>query len=386
MRKTKIIILFVGFIYVMGGVAAGVQADELKDLKERVLKLEEQIGKGGSLTKKGLLWKLSGELELEFVDTQSDASIDETKAHFQVDKFALAPTVYLEENINFYGNIEFTTDGASVAEAYLDFINLPLNSRLRTGYFYRFIEIDRKTEKHCLAGNGFWRDGSMGIMWKTEQDSFYGIASLTHGQELNTKQVGEDSSYKIIHDNMKSDNYVGIRELGLGLGVKQDLEQIGSIDVLGFSYLDKLSLADITFLQANVNGYTSNDDKQQRNGVNLTYFLKEFTFISQYIASVDGKLKRNAWILQPSYKFDLPLDWKHCKSHELLVRYGAYNVNTSRVVALPTTWDREELTIALITNVAENIKLKTEYSINAEKTGGSDVKNNEIVIQLETKF
>jgi len=40
----------------------------------------------------------------------------------------------------------------------------------------------------------------------------------------------------------------------------------------------------------------------------------------------------------------------------------------------------------LITELAKNVKLKTEYYINDEKTGGRDVDNNELLVQLEFKF
>ena len=52
----------------------------------------------------------------------------------------------------------------------------------------------------------------------------------------------------------------------------------------------------------------------------------------------------------------------------------------------PLTWDREELTLAVIAEIFKNLKLKTEYTVNTEETGNDEVDNNELVIQLELDF
>ena len=132
--------------------------------------------------------------------------------------------------------------------------------------------------------------------------------------------------------------------------------------------------------------YTSNDDDQYRIGTNFNYILGNFNFLTQYINAEDGDLDRYAWFVQPSYKVKLPWDWKYCKAHDLLVRYGQYRVDTTTAFSKPCTWDREELTFAVITDIVKNIQLKTEYSINDEDTGNGDVNNNELLMQLKVKF
>lgn len=60
--------------------------------------------------------------------------------------------------------------------------------------------------------------------------------------------------------------------------------------------------------------------------------------------------------------------------------------NISNVFTDTLTWDREQHIVALITDVYKNIKLKTEYFMNEEKTGASRLANNEFLTHLEIKF
>lgn len=43
-------------------------------------------------------------------------------------------------------------------------------------------------------------------------------------------------------------------------------------------------------------------------------------------------------------------------------------------------------TLALIAELAKNLKLKAEYYMNGEDTGGDDVDNNELLMQLQIKL
>ena len=69
-----------------------------------------------------------------------------------------------------------------------------------------------------------------------------------------------------------------------------------------------------------------------------------------------------------------------------LIRYGRLNTDWTKSFSKPCSWDREMLIIALITELAKNVKLKTEYYINDEKIGGREINNDEVLVQLELKF
>lgn len=50
------------------------------------------------------------------------------------------------------------------------------------------------------------------------------------------------------------------------------------------------------------------------------------------------------------------------------------------------TWDRNQITLAVIIDILKDSKLKLEYYINDEDIGGKDIDNNEFLMQLEIKF
>ena len=80
------------------------------------------------------------------------------------------------------------------------------------------------------------------------------------------------------------------------------------------------------------------------------------------------------------------------RSVTALVRYGEWETNLDKEVALPGTWDRERLLLALITEVTREVEIKVEYTLNWENTGGgggagpSSVDNNELMIELQLFF
>ncbi len=367
--------------------AARIQSPE--EVAERITATEEKLEKppkGGLLSLKDARFEIGGELELEFVNTQDDTSISEPEPHFQLDKFVLSPRIHLADNVALNADIEMTQSDITVCVATLNFSDLVFDSELKIGLDSRFIAASRKTEAYPLIGNAFWRDEEIGVTWSMERKPFYGVLSVSQGLELDTKAVGEDNSYRMLQDNTLLGSYGGVKEVGVGLGVVKELGRGGAVDVLGFGYFNELSDADIAFLKSNLSSYNSNEERQCRTGLNLKYDLGNFNFFTQYITARDGDLSRYGWYVQPSYKVTLPVGWKYFKTHDLLVRYGRYNVNTPKAFSLPATWDREELLFAVITDVMQNVKLKTEYSINDEKTGNGAVRNDELLMQLEVSF
>lgn len=363
-----------------------------KEMEERVIAIEERLKEpyeGGLLSFKGKNWEIGGELELEFVDTQDDTNIGEPEPHFQIDKFSLIPRVHFAEDITLEADLYFQDSSARVDEAFVTFAKLPFNSELKVGLDDRFIMPKRMTERWPLAATAFWKDEEFGITWSTEQEPFYGILTWSQGLEIDETDVGEDDSsgnYAMLHDDSRRSNYGGIKEVGVGLGLKQELGDLGEVDILGFGYFNELTDNDISTLKSDISSYTSNDDEQYRIGANFDYTLRNFNFFAQYIDAKDGDLDRYAWYVQPSYKVELPFGWKYCNDHTFLVRYGEYDVDTTKAFGNPCTWGREELTFAVITEVAKNIKLKSEYTIDDEKTGDGEVDNDELVVQLELMF
>ncbi|MFH1783234.1 MAG: hypothetical protein ABH848_06425 [Candidatus Omnitrophota bacterium] len=400
------------FSYVLLFSASSLYADELSELKVQMKAMQKEMGKMQkkiealeiqapqaakeaegkkyAISKEVLeKFELGGEIEIEFVDTQKDTSTGEAEPHFQLDKIRLEPELQITEDIRFEADIDFDEDTADIDECYFMFQNLPSNSSLQIGKDDRFFKAEKYTERSPLAGTAFWKDEEWSLLLETEHEPFYAAFAWSQGLELDLKEVGEDDSsdvYEMIQDDTRKSSYNGIREVSLGLGLKKELGDFGEIDILGWGLYNQLSSADISFLKSNLNSYTSDDDDQYRAGINLEYELGDFSLVAQYIDAQDGKLDRETWFIQPSCKVELPFGWKYCNGHRLLARYGRLDVDNAKSFSTPAAWDREELTLAVITDIAENFKLKSEYTINEEDTGNGEVDNNELVMQLEYEF
>jgi hypothetical protein len=359
---------------------------EILDKQGYVTVGEDGAYKGGLSSIKEKKFEIGGELELEYVNTENDVSTEEPNPHFQLDKLVLKPKVSFNEDIQLKAEIDIDQSSAEVTNCYIQFSEIPFLNYIKVGLEDRFISMNRKTESYPLAGNSFWRDEELGIFMYKEYKPFYAHFSVSQGLEIDSKQVGEDSSYKMFHDNTRTSNYVGIKEAGLGLGVKKELGKLGALDILLFGYTGKLSNEDIGELKSLLSDYSSNNDNQYKSGLNFNYKIQNFNLSAQYIQARDGSLDRDVWYIQPSYKIELPFNFKYLKDYECLVRYGKYNIDTQRSFSKPATWDREELTFGVIAEVKKDVKLKTEYCINDEKTGSSKVNNDEFLMQLEVKF
>ena len=98
-----------------------------EEMADRLVAIEKKLEDpypSGLLSLKGGRFELGGELELEFVNTQSDTSISESEPHFQLDKFVLSPRVHLTDEITLDANIEFNQSEACVSAATLSFSDL----------------------------------------------------------------------------------------------------------------------------------------------------------------------------------------------------------------------------------------------------------------------
>lgn len=150
------------------------------------------------------------------------------------------------------------------------------------------------------------------------------------------------------------------------------------MSLLGFYYFSELSNDDVAFLQG-ISGYGSSiDDTNDILGVSLDYKYKAFSLFGQYIRGQDGRLDRHGWYIQPSYQFKFP-ERKRLNTLEVLLRYGGLDVDIARDPTDSLTWDRNQTTLAVIIDIIKNTKLKLEYYINDEHTGGKRIDNNEFL-------
>jgi len=88
-------------------------------------------------------------------------------------------------------------------------------------------------------------------------------------------------------------------------------------------------------------------------------------------------LDRTGWFIQPSMRV----------SHlEFVYRYNDLDVDLTKSFGDGRTWDREQQVFAVITDLYPGVKVKTEYVVNSEDTGGRALDNDEFLAELEMIF
>lgn len=346
-------------------------------------------------------FEIGGEFELEIIDSQANdvrnsplnpdkdagASEDDNNSNprMSIDKIVITPRVRVGSDILFQADIEFGPDKkVKLDEAWVRFSGLPLNSWVTLGQEDSFIHVSRKTESYPILGHAFWQDEDLGLFAGGNVGPVYWRFSATNGRRLKNRQVGEDKTYFITTDDDDNGENNANKQIGIGLGLKHLFKEGHTVDIFPFWYTADLSDKDISYLNT-IAGYanTSNKD-QERYGVNLDYTLGAFNFFAQYMGAKDGLMDRNGWYVQPSYKQKLGMN--RLKSVEFLLRYEQYNVDLVPDANDSRTWDRQTTTLAVISEIVKGFKIKTEYYINNEDTGGADVDNNELLVQAEVKF
>ncbi len=361
-------------------------------LEERVTALEKRVDNGLLPSLKGKKFRIGGEFEFEYRKTQNEkghpaGSTNIPYGQFQIDKFDLDIEAKLTDDITLFAQIEAEPDDKTeLDEAHVTFSNIIPESYLRVGLQERFIRPSRKTETYPLAGNAFWRDKDIGIEIGGDLKPFYYRLSVSNGLQLKGKEIGEDASFdKIMQDDDDNRDYNNSKEIGVGLGYRNEFIKGHNLDILLFYYFSRLSDSDVTFLKSNLPGYAL--DKKTKNfyGGNLKYEFSDISLFGQYIHAKDGELKRDIWYVQPSYKFKIK-GLKYLSAVEPLYRYERYKVDYAKSVTKPYSWDRGRNTVSVIADIIKDLKLKLEYNINDEDTGGAKVRNNEFVGQMEIKF
>jgi hypothetical protein len=387
-----------------------------QDLEERVRKLEERK----TLVLAWPEWlEISGEWEYEYLDAQSDPNQDasaNSHQRFAHDKFVLKPKITLGDHLYIKGELDFRTGGTLMEEYHATFTGLPLNSWIKIGLDERFMKAnksfdmaDQKTETYPIIGTAHWRDEQNGITWGGLLKNFFWRLSFSDGLELNEKQVGENDSYEITHDNdQASDAVRHKKEWAYGLGLTFEISDDYTFDVAAWFIDSELNNDEKNRLNA-INGYRIRDpytapaqinNSQKRWGLRSTHQIGQTNLLYELSHAEDAKLRRKGFYLQASHhiSFDALFAGQYLKGVEALIRYEEYDVNLSPVYAQAETWDRQLWVYALLFDLYSHEKLKAkvklEYLDSREHTGAlngradqsRDPENDEFLAQLEIKF
>ena len=228
-------------------------------------------------------------MQFEFFNPEQEsllqsARTDHPGGSFHIDELSLYVDADFKNDIRLHSRFDVTGEDEGLVEAYADFDNLYLNSRLRFGLQDRFFRPSRYTETYPIAGIAFWRSRVLGATWKGEYDPFYAYLSVANGPKLDDRQLVEDKSAKMLSDNDIEYDMNGDKEVSAGLGVDLDFEQYGKLDLLAFALTGRLSSDDVLYLQTEVPGYgfSFNKDKELA-GANVDYGIGEWDFFAQAI-------------------------------------------------------------------------------------------------------
>jgi hypothetical protein len=347
--------------------------------------------KGGLLSLKGEKWEIGGELEVEYRDAQKDAS--DPDSQFKVDQLYIIPKVTLSGNITLKAEVQVTDSKALLEEGHVTFSGLPGKAFIKVGLEDRFIKRSRITETYPLIGSAFWRDDDLGVQIGGKLDFAYWFVSYTNGLRiasssttLTTQKVMEDSGSKFLHEDRNTGDKNENKEVGLGLGRKQDLGRLGKADVLLWAYFGKLNSDEISALNAKLasGGYSSQEDRKNFWGFRVTHKWKNLKLVGEYIDADTGDLDRRGWYIEPSYKLKTP--WDRPKSFTFLARFNRLNNDLIGTPGEILTWDWDVQTLAAIIEIEKHVKLKLEYSLVDEDNGGKGIRNDEFLAQLELAF
>jgi hypothetical protein len=378
--------------------------------------LDERVAEKNLLpTGLGEMFKLKGELELEFVATQyeddipsgaTDNRTDHKHAHFKLDKVVIQPYVYFGKNTFLKLELEFENDGdsggdANVPEYYLqsNYLlgeNAPLGMDLwlRIGRDERWMKAKRITESYPILGTIAWRDDQLQLTLGVDTDHLYWRGSWGSGMDLGKRAIGEDGSFEVLQDDNNYTTSEQKRELSTGIGFRAGNEDMNG-DLLFYYINDRMNrYEDVEVLKSLAN-YEDDlgraNPNQNRFGGRFTLDMSGARWMSEYVRLYDGQLKRHAWYTMLSYCHKLDgftlNDRKMLVGLTPLVRYDDLEVEIDKAERDARTWDRWGLTAGLIIDVMKHVKLKSEFTWNREQTGGPHhVKNDEFLTQLEVKF
>jgi hypothetical protein len=346
------------------------------------------------------------ELELEFLDVEGKGGFanmdigtlraDNRSAHVDLDKFVVAPVLGFRDLLTFMVEVRGDDGAAYIDRAFgrskwFDLVetcrgNLQLRAEL--GKNHPFVRPERRTEAYPLIGTAFWkaREYHANVEMRFDGGELTAIVgtSVSQKRPLSIEEPGEDRSFSMLvlddHDTVVGTNLAYGGKLGLGAY---------GANLLGFAFSGKLmDNHDTQFLDQNLFAYRMLGD---RTDDTFYWYGGRFTFdrfgvhaIAEMIRAKDGLLPRNGWYVGLSYDAGplLGLDW--LPRLEPIFRYNELDVED--LVANPEeseSWDRQMTVAGLLVGLTPISTFKLEYYLLDETTGGAQVKDNQLLVQLE---
>lgn len=365
-------------------------------LENRVAALEKQVAEKKSPTIKGAAIEFGGEIKLEWLDAQDTQDADaDPHAHFQLNRVVLEPRVKIADNLTFDSELWFKENSAQVKEFHIKLSDLVGYLWVDAGLYERWPEThhNRLTEGYSLYGSELYKDRALTLAMGSDTGPLYTVLSVGNGYKTGRQQVAQDgaSRSQIIADELGSPAQTSDKqEYGVNIGYKLPVSANIDFDILGFYYKDSLSADDKTFLRNSLNSsafnFNTNDDEKTRYGFAVKYNIAGVGLFAGFVRLKDSNLKRSATAIEAWSEIAINPQGEFFTAITPFVSYSNLNVKTEKTEVLPGTWDRQKIMLACILDLYKNTKLKVEGSLNGEKTGGGDIDNDEMLVQLEIKF
>jgi hypothetical protein len=392
--------------------AGEVGGAKIKELEERIKALEEV--RGFRPVRADWL-KMGGEMRLNLIVPE------EAESYIYLYRVALDIRANITEGVYTKGQIRVIGDAPLPGDVPRDFAidldhwytRFSLEDHwLQVGLTERFFAPgymdrgSRRTTGYTLLTTAFWRDEQYNL---TLGGTFPGVMggdisyrfSLGSGLRLRARRPGDHSftdpgvatSDVMLHDDDRGQN---MDEIGLGLGYRYHFHPDTTLDLVGFNFWSRIPAIGVDErlggqLLRPLIGWPKDD--QHRKGVRAVYDTRipagRTRLMGEYVVAEDGRLDRDGWSLQASHEFSFPaplIGGRFITGMEPVIRYVRYNVNVPKVFREPLTWDRQQLTLALLVDITRNVSLKLEQDFNSEDTGGREIPNDEFRAQLRTMF
>ena len=375
--------------------------------------------------------EISGEVEVEFIDVEGKGGaryrdefiqkVDYRSPFVEIDKTVLDFKLLYTDNLTYNFSLRFDDDGAYADKHFLKYQRG--NSRLEFGKNRPLISLKRKTEGYPLIGTAYWKGRQYHLDYQRNFSSSSIGISVALKRLIGYDAAAEDKSFEMmVYDDTKK---IDGQTLEFGLRAERTF---APLKLQGWYYFGKL-VDDEEWkarLHYDFDYYANIEDDQVLSkdayvghfwyGGRAELLLGKILSRAEYIYSEDGFLPRHGYYIETSTSFNLLA----LENVFALLRFGELKIDPMRLTDSfinpykndydtsllenddddderffpllkdPQTWNRTMITFALGYDITSYAKLKFEYYILDEETGGGDtqpnVNDDQMLVQLKFNF
>ncbi len=282
-----------------------------------ILGSEVALAEATVVSRSGLLIKIGGEIEYEFVDVEGKGGFSnadgstlrpsQRSPYIAMDEASLKFDVIYSENLELFLKYKFSGSEATLDISLATYKLPDWGARIEFGKDEPIVAPSRKTESYPLIGTAFWKGRENHVAFFKNMDfgeQFKTEIGLSVGpkRQFGSDDVAEDKSFKmLVYDDFEAKD--GQSE-EWGLSLKGEYE---GILAQGFYYQGRL-IDDFdwkTSLSQAISDYDGLGDETDKThywyGSRLEYNNYNVHFRTEYIKSKDGLLPRVGEYHQVSY-------------------------------------------------------------------------------------